>query len=144
MVLDRDLLRAERPDELGSFETLAAGVGVAALAELGDAIARTPDVAARYEPRWLAIQLLEQDEAVWSTVQTLSSGAALCEATVAQIELLEATLDEECDVLLADTPLEEAVQTYYAMMGWDDETGVPTLGKLRELDIERAAENLTK
>jgi ferrous iron transport protein B len=74
----------------------------AALAELADAIARTPDVAARYESRWLAIQLLEQDEAVWSTVQTLSGGAALCEATVAQIELLEATLGEECDVLLAD------------------------------------------
>ena len=32
MVLDRDLLRAERPNDLGSFETLASGVGVAMLA----------------------------------------------------------------------------------------------------------------
>jgi glucokinase len=32
MVLDRSLLGAPRPDELGSFETLASGVGVAALA----------------------------------------------------------------------------------------------------------------
>ena len=32
MVLDRDLLRAPRPGDLGSFETLASGVGVAALA----------------------------------------------------------------------------------------------------------------
>ncbi len=32
MVLDRDLLRAERPGDLGSFETLASGVGVAMLA----------------------------------------------------------------------------------------------------------------
>ncbi len=32
MVLDRDLLRAPRPGDLGSFEALASGVGVAALA----------------------------------------------------------------------------------------------------------------
>jgi glucokinase len=32
MVLDRDLLRAARPGDLGSFETLASGVGVAMLA----------------------------------------------------------------------------------------------------------------
>ena len=38
--------------------------------------------------------------------------------------------------------LEEAVHTYYGMMGWDEDTGVPTLGKLRELDIEWAAEYL--
>jgi len=33
MVLDRDLLRADRAGDLGSFETLASGVGVAALAQ---------------------------------------------------------------------------------------------------------------
>jgi glucokinase len=32
MVLDRELLRAPRPNDLGSFETLASGVGVAELA----------------------------------------------------------------------------------------------------------------
>jgi aldehyde:ferredoxin oxidoreductase len=30
----------------------------------------------------------------------------------------------------------EAVGTFYGMMGWDKETGVPTLEKLQELDIE--------
>ena len=34
MVLDRDLLGAPRPDELGSFETLASGVGFATLARM--------------------------------------------------------------------------------------------------------------
>jgi len=38
--------------------------------------------------------------------------------------------------------LREAVHTYYAMMGWDKETGVPTVGKLYELDIGWAAEHL--
>jgi aldehyde:ferredoxin oxidoreductase len=38
--------------------------------------------------------------------------------------------------------LEEAVHTYYGMMGWDTEMGVPTLGKLQELGIGWAAEYL--
>jgi aldehyde:ferredoxin oxidoreductase len=40
--------------------------------------------------------------------------------------------------------LEEAVHTYYGIMGWDEKMGVPTLGKLRELGIEWAAEYLPK
>ena len=48
--------------------------------------------------------------------------------------LAEAGIDPE--------ELEEAVHAYYGMMGWDAETGVPTLGKLRELDIEWAADYL--
>jgi len=31
--------------------------------------------------------------------------------------------------------LEEAKETFYAMMGWDPETGKPTLAKLEELDV---------
>jgi aldehyde:ferredoxin oxidoreductase len=31
--------------------------------------------------------------------------------------------------------LDENLTTYYAMMGWDPETGEPTEGKLHELDI---------
>jgi aldehyde:ferredoxin oxidoreductase len=38
--------------------------------------------------------------------------------------------------------LREAVHTYYGMMGWDRETGVPTLGKLQELDVGWAAAHL--
>jgi len=50
--------------------------------------------------------------------------------------LAEAGIDPE--------ELDEAVHTYYGIMGWDEDTGVPTLGKLRELDIEWAAEYLPK
>jgi aldehyde:ferredoxin oxidoreductase len=38
--------------------------------------------------------------------------------------------------------LREAVHTYYGMMGWDKETGAPTLEKLQELDVEWAARYL--
>ncbi len=40
--------------------------------------------------------------------------------------------------------LREAIHTYYVMMGWDRETGVPTVEKLQELDIGWAAEYLPK
>jgi aldehyde:ferredoxin oxidoreductase len=38
--------------------------------------------------------------------------------------------------------LREAIHTYYGMMGWDRETGVPTVDKLHELGIGWAAEYL--
>jgi aldehyde:ferredoxin oxidoreductase len=38
--------------------------------------------------------------------------------------------------------LHEAVRTYYGMMGWDVETGVPTVAKLQELGVGWAAEHL--
>ena len=38
--------------------------------------------------------------------------------------------------------LNEAISVYYDMMGWDRETGVPTRGKLQELDIEWVADLL--
>ncbi len=38
--------------------------------------------------------------------------------------------------------LEEAKETFYAMMGWDPETGVPTEAKLQELDIAWVADQL--
>jgi len=38
--------------------------------------------------------------------------------------------------------LREAVHTYYAMAGWDRETGVPLVEKLGELDVSWAAEYL--
>ncbi|MEA3407470.1 MAG: aldehyde ferredoxin oxidoreductase family protein [Chloroflexota bacterium] len=40
--------------------------------------------------------------------------------------------------------LREAVHTFYAMMGWDKETGVPTVEKLQELGVGWAAEYLPK
>ena len=38
--------------------------------------------------------------------------------------------------------LREAVHTYYGMMGWDRESGLPTVEKLYELDVGWAAEHL--
>ena len=38
--------------------------------------------------------------------------------------------------------LDEHVSIFYGMMGWDPQTGKPTLGKLRELDIEWVADHL--
>ena len=40
--------------------------------------------------------------------------------------------------------LREALQTYYGMMGWDPETGVPLAYKLQELDVAWATEYLPK
>ena len=40
--------------------------------------------------------------------------------------------------------LREAVHTYYAMMGWDKETGAPRVEKLEELGIGWAAQYLPK
>jgi aldehyde:ferredoxin oxidoreductase len=36
--------------------------------------------------------------------------------------------------------LDESISTFYEMMGWDPETGKPTLTRLQELDIEWVAE----
>ena len=38
--------------------------------------------------------------------------------------------------------LEAALRTYYAMMGWDQDSGLPTVGKLQELGIAWAADEL--
>lgn len=48
---------------------------------------------------------------------------------------------------LSETPvdpdqLKNAIHTYYRMMGWDEATGVPTRGKLEELGIVWAADQL--
>ncbi len=40
--------------------------------------------------------------------------------------------------------LREAMHTYYGMMGWNPETGVPLAGKLQELDVAWAAGYLPK
>jgi aldehyde:ferredoxin oxidoreductase len=38
--------------------------------------------------------------------------------------------------------LREALRNYYAISGWEKETGMPTLGKLQELDIAWAAQHV--
>jgi len=41
-------------------------------------------------------------------------------------------------VKIVPAELDEAVTSYYGIVGWDPETGIPTRGKLQELDIEWA------
>lgn len=38
--------------------------------------------------------------------------------------------------------MQQAIKTFYGMMGWDMETGIPTRGKLAELGISWAAESI--
>ena len=43
---------------------------------------------------------------------------------------------------LDETALERAKGHYYVMMGWDRETGVPTVEEMKRLDVRWAAEYL--
>jgi len=43
---------------------------------------------------------------------------------------------------IAPKVIDESLTTFYGMMGWDPQTGLPTLAKLQELDIEWVAEHL--
>jgi len=43
-------------------------------------------------------------------------------------------------VALGEEQLRQAIDTYYTMVGWEKESGTPTLGKLQELGIEWVAE----
>ena len=43
-------------------------------------------------------------------------------------------------VNIDEQELKQAIETYYAMMGWDKVNGAPTLAKLQELGIEWVAE----
>ena len=46
------------------------------------------------------------------------------------------------DTVVDPRKLGKAKKTYYRMMGWDEDTGVPTVGKLEELDIPWVAKHL--
>jgi aldehyde:ferredoxin oxidoreductase len=48
------------------------------------------------------------------------------------------------DTAVNPRKLRRAKKTYYRMMGWDEETGVPTVGKLEELDIPWVAAELAR
>lgn len=46
------------------------------------------------------------------------------------------------DTAVDPRKLRKAMKTYYRMMGWEEDTGVPTVGKLEELDIPWVAKHL--
>jgi len=53
------------------------------------------------------------------------------------------TLSQE-GIALNERKVKEAISTYYAMAGWDPATGIPTRGRLEELDIGWVAEELAR
>ena len=46
------------------------------------------------------------------------------------------------DTAVEPKKLRKAIKNYYRMMGWEEQTGVPSLGKLEELDISWVAEHI--
>ena len=69
--------------------------------------------------------------------------------TIEDDRLPERSYGPTTDGALADAGIDrellrEAMHTYYGMMGWEKETGVPTVEKLQELDVGWAADHLPK
>lgn len=68
---------------------------------LSAAITAVPALAARYNPRWLALKLLEADETLTQTMTTLGHGALVAQAS-AIIEQVTAAQDEDPETLMTD------------------------------------------
>jgi ferrous iron transport protein B len=69
---------------------------------LSRAISAAPAVAAKYNPRWLAIQLLEGDETLIERASQLAGGPAVIQTAQASLHRLEKTYGEDVDTVLAD------------------------------------------
>ncbi len=112
-------------------------------------------------PGWHSRDLVEMVEAAtgwsFSTYELMEVGERA--TTLARIFNLREGFTAEDDYLVARShgptrdgalaeggidpeELREALAEYYAMLGWDRQTGVPTVDKLRELDIAWAVEHL--
>lgn len=74
----------------------------AEIAHVRSAIASAPALAAAYSSRWLAIQLLEGNEAFLAKVMQLPGTGGLIAAAVASRTRLAASYGDEIDVALAD------------------------------------------
>ncbi len=73
------------------------------LKELGQTIAQTPKLAKTYNPRWLAIQLLEGDKTLLAEVAALNSdGKNVTQVLEASMKRLKQLYGEDVDVMLAD------------------------------------------
>ena len=87
-------------------------------------------------------ELLRVGERAMTLARTFNMREGL---TIDDDRLPERSYGPTTDGALADggidrEELREAMHTYYAMMGWDRETGVPSVEKLQELDVGWAAE----
>ena len=70
------------------------------IARLEDQIVNVPGLAALYDPRWLAIKLLEEDARVTARVESIDGTGALLSAVRAQVTQSQAHYGEELDTLL--------------------------------------------
>jgi len=69
---------------------------------IGAIVAASPVLAATYHPRWLAIQLLEGDEALLAEVASTEGGGVIEHALIGSLARLQLHYGEDIDVTLAD------------------------------------------
>jgi ferrous iron transport protein B len=72
-----------------------------AIAQIASALAEIPALA-KYPPRWLAIQLLEDDEGLRGQVQAAPGGDAVLRMLAEQSERLRAQYGDDVDIALTD------------------------------------------
>lgn len=65
-------------------------------------IQKTPMLEQRYNPRWLAVQLLEGDDSLRERVESIEGGAAVLAAVTQSISRLQQSYGEDVDVALTD------------------------------------------
>ena len=61
-----------------------------------------PEIAARFDPRWLALKLLENERDIVERVDQLAGGPELVTAAGASIAHLEAVYGDDVDIVIAD------------------------------------------
>ena len=72
-----------------------------AIDRLVDLIERTPDVSARYAPRWLATALLDEDPGLAEPLSALEGGPDLIAVRDRLLDELRATLGDSADTAIA-------------------------------------------
>ncbi len=72
------------------------------LGKLDKFIQNCPEIAAQFQPRWLALKLLEHEQDVVERVMRLPGGSELIAAARASIAHLEAIYGDDVDILIAD------------------------------------------
>ncbi len=74
----------------------------AEISNLSAIVEGIPDLAARYNPRWLAIQLLEGDQTLAAKVRAIAGGAVVEPALAKSLAQLQEVYGEDVEVVLAD------------------------------------------
>ena len=72
------------------------------ISKLSAVIAQTPALVDVYPPRWLAIQLLEQDESLTAEVKATCGGARVLQTLQHSLAQLQTRYGEDVDIVLAD------------------------------------------